>query len=54
MQTGARVLLCMQEAGIADVLDAIGSGVGGALARPTHARHAAGRGERCRGGDLRV
>jgi DNA-binding NarL/FixJ family response regulator len=33
VQTGARVLLCMHEAGTADVLDAIGSGVGGALAR---------------------
>jgi DNA-binding NarL/FixJ family response regulator len=33
VQTGARVLLCMHEAVTADVLDAIGSGVGGALAR---------------------
>jgi DNA-binding NarL/FixJ family response regulator len=33
VQTGARVLLCMHEASTADVLDAIGSGVGGALSR---------------------
>jgi len=33
VQTGARVLLCMHEANTTDVLDAIGSGVGGALAR---------------------
>jgi DNA-binding NarL/FixJ family response regulator len=33
VQTGARVLLCMHEASTADVLDAIGSGVGGALTR---------------------
>ncbi|MGZ4274528.1 MAG: hypothetical protein ACXVRP_12300, partial [Solirubrobacteraceae bacterium] len=33
VQTGARVLLCMHEAGTVEVLDAIGSGVGGALAR---------------------
>ncbi len=33
VQTGARVLLCMHEATTADVLDAIGSGVGGALSR---------------------
>ncbi|HTU97983.1 MAG TPA: response regulator transcription factor [Solirubrobacteraceae bacterium] len=33
VQTGARVLLCMHEAGTAAVLDAIGSGVGGALSR---------------------
>jgi len=33
VQIGARVLLCMHEAGTAEVLDAIGSGVGGALAR---------------------
>jgi DNA-binding NarL/FixJ family response regulator len=33
VQTGARVLLCMHEARTTDVLDAIGSGVGGALAR---------------------
>jgi DNA-binding NarL/FixJ family response regulator len=33
VQTGARVLLCMHEASAAEVLDAIGSGVGGALSR---------------------
>jgi DNA-binding NarL/FixJ family response regulator len=33
VQTGARVLLCMHETSTADVLDAIGSGVGGALSR---------------------
>ena len=33
VQTGARVLLCMHEASTADVLDAIGSGVGGTLSR---------------------
>ena len=33
VQTGARVLLCMHEASTAEVLDAIGSGVGGALSR---------------------
>jgi len=33
VQTGARVLLCMHDASTADVLEAIGSGVGGALAR---------------------
>jgi DNA-binding NarL/FixJ family response regulator len=33
VQTGARILLCMHEASTADVLDAIGSGVGGALSR---------------------
>jgi DNA-binding NarL/FixJ family response regulator len=33
VQTGARVLLCMHAASTADVLDAIGSGVGGALSR---------------------
>ncbi|MGH2894027.1 MAG: LuxR C-terminal-related transcriptional regulator [Solirubrobacteraceae bacterium] len=33
VQTGARVLLCMHGASTADVLDAIGSGVGGALSR---------------------
>jgi DNA-binding NarL/FixJ family response regulator len=32
-QTGARVLLCLREARPAEVLDAIGSGVSGALAR---------------------
>jgi DNA-binding NarL/FixJ family response regulator len=32
-QTGARVLLCLREARTAEVLDAIGSGVSGALAR---------------------
>jgi DNA-binding NarL/FixJ family response regulator len=33
VQTGARVLLCMHETSTADILDAIGSGVGGALSR---------------------
>jgi DNA-binding NarL/FixJ family response regulator len=33
VQTGARVLLCMHETSTAEVLDAIGSGVGGALSR---------------------
>src|SRR5438270_3057060 len=33
VQTGASVLLCMHDAGTAEVLEAIGSGVGGALAR---------------------
>jgi DNA-binding NarL/FixJ family response regulator len=33
VQTGARVLLCMHETSTADVLDAIGSGVGGTLSR---------------------
>src|SRR6201995_5292692 len=33
VQTGARGLLCMHGANTTDVLDAIGSGVGGALAR---------------------
>jgi DNA-binding NarL/FixJ family response regulator len=33
VQTGARVLLCMHETCTADVLDAIGSGVGGTLSR---------------------
>ena len=33
VQTGARVLLCMHEANTTDVLEAIGSGVSGALAR---------------------
>src|ERR1700759_4344978 len=33
VQTGARVLLCLHEASTAAVLDAIGSGVGGALSR---------------------
>lgn len=33
VQTGARILLCMHETSTADVLEAIGSGVGGALSR---------------------
>jgi DNA-binding NarL/FixJ family response regulator len=33
LQTGARVLLCLHEPSTADVLEAVGYGVGGALAR---------------------
>jgi DNA-binding NarL/FixJ family response regulator len=33
LQTGARVLLCVPEAGTADVLGAVGHGVGGAVVR---------------------
>jgi DNA-binding NarL/FixJ family response regulator len=33
VQTGARVLLCLHETSTAGILDAIGSGVGGALSR---------------------
>jgi DNA-binding NarL/FixJ family response regulator len=33
LQTGARVLLCLREPATAEVLDAVGSGVGGALVR---------------------
>jgi DNA-binding NarL/FixJ family response regulator len=33
LQTGAGVLLCLREASTADVLEAVGNGVGGALAR---------------------
>jgi DNA-binding NarL/FixJ family response regulator len=33
IQTGARVLLCLQEPSTADVLEAVGNGVGGALSR---------------------
>jgi DNA-binding NarL/FixJ family response regulator len=33
LQTGARVLLCLHDSSTAEVLDAVGSGVGGALVR---------------------
>jgi DNA-binding NarL/FixJ family response regulator len=35
LQAGARVLLCLHEVGTADVLEAVGRGVGGALSRET-------------------